>query len=842
MNHRLLLISYALASYFPATIACAEAPKEWAAFFEKANCIECHDADSRKGGLDLTSFAWNPSDAASLQKWTKLHDRVARGEMPPKAEDRLPAADLQPFLNSLEKSVFEHQSQEQQKNGRTPLRRLNRTEYEYTVQELLGIRTPLKRLLPEETPTGGFETVAEGQRFSTLQMEKWLEAANAALDGLFTGRADSPKGLREFTLIGEKSIAENLAKPHTIVKKEDLQGTIDEKEKAKERDHRVSFREIPAQDGKPAAVAFFNDTWQLGLGHTKLQTSGTFLLRIKGYTVQTEQPVTLALYAGNYKENRHLGTWVFRKDMREVVSEQFLEEGEFLKLVPQDLHQPSGMNLWEMGAHVYPGPGLAISGLSLEGPMEADAIPAGLRKLCEPEITVATHPQPIKQRPWVNGKRTDFELKPAGDAAEALRKVLERFTATVLRRPAEPADSAPAIAVALAELAAGSPLEEALRVGMSTILSSGPFLLFHEAPGALDAWALANRLSYTLWSTGPDAALRAAAADGSLLKIESLLAQANRMLADPRAERFFTQFPTQWLGLAALTATAPDKKLYPEFDESLQESLAGEPISFFREVLTKNLPVTSFADSDFIMVNRRLGQHYQLEQKLLEGLDERFQRVAISPETRRGGLLGQAAIAKITANGTVTSPVVRGTWVLKKLLGQPPFPPPPVPAIEPDTRGATTVRELLDKHRTSTTCNSCHQRLDPPGFAMEEYDVIGGLRTAYRSLENGKAPTYKLNGNNIWQYKLAQPVDATGKLPDGQTFQGIRDFKQLLLKEKQTLVEALAGKLVSYSTGAQPSFADRRQLKAIAEATEQKGGGLRTLLQEVFRSELFRNR
>jgi Protein of unknown function (DUF1588)/Protein of unknown function (DUF1585) len=195
---------------------------------------------------------------------------------------------------------------------------------------------------------------------------------------------------------------------------------------------------------------------------------------------------------------------------------------------------------------------------------------------------------------------------------------------------------------------------------------------------------------------------------------------------------------------------------------------------------------------------------------------------------------------KVTANGTVTSPVLRGAWVLKRLLGKPPQPPPPnVGSVEPDTRGATTIREQLDKHRHSETCAACHKDIDPPGFALESFDVIGGWRDRYRSLGKGDQPPWTFEGRNVWQYKLGLPVDASGTLPDGRAFKDIAEFKQLLLADKDEVLRALAGKLLTYATGAGIRFCDRAEVERIVAEVAQQDYGLRTLVHAVVQSSLF---
>jgi hypothetical protein len=360
-----------------------------------------------------------------------------------------------------------------------------------------------------------------------------------------------------------------------------------------------------------------------------------------------------------------------------------------------------------------------------------------------------------------------------------------------------------------------------------------------EPIGSLNGYSLAARLSYFLTSGPPDGELLELAASGRLQDPAVLRAQTERLLTSPASMHFVRNFTGQWLDLRSIKATSPDRQLYPEFDEILQLSMVGETEAFFAEMLAKNESIENLMHSGFLMLNRTMAQHYGIE-----GItSEQFQRVALPANSPRGGVLTQAAVLKVTANGTVTSPVVRGAWVQKRLLGQPPQPPPPnVGAVEPDTRGATTIRELLDKHRNSQTCAACHRLIDPPGFALESFDVIGAWRDRYRSLGIGDKPAWKLEGRDIWEYKLGPPVDSSGVLPDGRTFDGISEFKQLLLSNRQQILRALTSNLLTYATGAGIRFTDRGEVDRIVQVVSTKDYGLRTLLHEVIQSELFRNK
>jgi hypothetical protein len=268
--------------------------------------------------------------------------------------------------------------------------------------------------------------------------------------------------------------------------------------------------------------------------------------------------------------------------------------------------------------------------------------------------------------------------------------------------------------------------------------------------------------------------------------------------------------------------------------------MVAETRAYFRELLERNLDARFLVKSDFAMLNEKLAVHYGIPR--VSG--SQLRRVPLPDGCPRGSFLTQAAILKITANGTTTSPVPRGAFVMARLLGQPPEPPPAnVPAVEPDVRGALTIRDQLAKHRTNAACAACHAKIDPPGFALESFDVIGGFRTRYRSIGAGDpAPRGPIDPFIGISFKLGPAVDASGRLPDGRNFSGIREFQDLLAADPHPLLQNLARQLTVYATGRDVAFGDRDALNEIVARTEKQDGGLRTLLHELVQSRLFQTR
>jgi len=342
----------------------------------------------------------------------------------------------------------------------------------------------------------------------------------------------------------------------------------------------------------------------------------------------------------------------------------------------------------------------------------------------------------------------------------------------------------------------------------------------------------------------PDAALLDAAAKGQLASAAQLTAQVERMLKDPKARAFTENFTGQWLGLRNINFTTPDARLYPEFDELLEVSMVQETHAFFDELLKNDLGALNFVHSDFAMLNERLARHYSVPG--VAGLNIR--KVPLKPEWHRGGVMTHASVLKVSANGTTTSPVIRGAWLADRILGKPVPPPPPnVPAVEPDIRGTKNIRDQLAKHRETENCAGCHAKMDPLGFALENYDVIGGWRERYRI---SPAPnqrdgvtwiTMNVNTRDM-RIALGPAVSAADKLPDGRAFRNLEELKRLLLAEPDQVARGLTERLLIYATGHGLEFSDQRAVREIVSKAKAKNYGLRTLVHEVVQSPVFLNK
>ncbi len=436
------------------------------------------------------------------------------------------------------------------------------------------------------------------------------------------------------------------------------------------------------------------------------------------------------------------------------------------------------------------------------------------------------------------------------DAAKDAPRLLRAFLTRAYRRPVSDSDVARFLPVVQNALGAGYSFSDAMIASYSAVLCSPGFLYFDEAPGPLNDYALAARLSYFLWNSAPDSTLLGLAKSGQLKKPDVLRAQTNRLLNDSRSQRFVEAFLDYWLDLRKINNNDADTLLYPDYqlDDLLVESSVLETQDFFSELLRQNLPAKNIVASNFAMLNERLANLYEVkDDKGGEISGVNLRRVSLPPDSPRGGLMTQASVLKVTANGTTTSPVLRGAWIMERILGEPSPPPPPgVPAVEPDIRGAATIRQQLEKHRSQSSCNSCHHKIDPAGFALESFDVMGGWRDKYRALGDGDGKFQKVAGfghnGDTFTFSTALPVDCSGQLPDGRAFKDVRALKALLVQDDAKLARNLVRQLLIYGTGAPPRFADRPKIEAILKRTNDHDYGVRDLVQEIVQSELFRNK
>jgi len=414
------------------------------------------------------------------------------------------------------------------------------------------------------------------------------------------------------------------------------------------------------------------------------------------------------------------------------------------------------------------------------------------------------------------------------DAAKIdINRTVLRFASRAFRRPLKPDDVAHYAAFIRERIKNGESADKAVKLGLAAVLTSPRFLYLDEGNDETDPrltqFELASRLSYFLWSSMPDRELFAAAYAGELNKKEVVQSHVERMLRDDKSRAFVEHFTDSWLRINTLGSMPPDPKAFDSYyNDRLELFFKRETRLFLGDLIANNGSILNLLNSDYTFLNGSLARHYGIDE--IQG--EHFRKVALNPEHHRGGLLGQGSVLTVTANGIETSPVVRGIWVLENILGTPPPPPPPdVEPLEPDTRGTTTIREQLDKHRTVAACADCHRKIDPAGFALEYFDPIGGYRSHY--------PT---------RGRKRLPVDGSGQLPTGETFHDERGLKELLLHRKGRFAEALTEKLLTYAIGRSMTFRDQTEIKRIVADCANSGNGLRDLIIDVATSETFHQR
>ena len=784
----LVLALSAVASAAPVTGESARRPLE---AFLKQNCAACHSSDSKMGGLDLSTLPLDATNSADWDRWARVWERVHEGEMPPKGLPQPNAAARTEFLASLDTALSGLADARRAEIGRTLGRRLTRVEYENTLQDLLGIDIPLQDYLPEDSLSDGFDTIASSQQMSHFLLEKYLAAADAGLDEAFEVALEGrPEWSKTFTV----------------------------KQMERKKNAKNNAREPWRYDDNSVAVWATPLIFVGRITATTVKEPGWYRVHLRASALNAPEgrPLWASLRNGICYSKAPLMFWIgaleLTSEPRDFVFDAWMEEDHMLEIQPADRTQPrpnynnyTELPIAEVEAKGIPG--VRIHNLSME------------------RVTHGAETAQVRQ--ILLGKLAPENGEVRGTREDAAG-LMTAFASRAFRRPVDRKEIESYIGLVEEALAGGQSFTEALRGGYRALLCAPRFLYLPEKPGPLDDFSLASRLSYFLWSSMPDEPLLARAAEGKLRDTKALRAEVDRMLADPKAKAFTENFTGQWLKLREIDFTVPDRKLYPEFDEVTKYAMLEETHRFFRLMLDEDLSVGNIVDSDFALLNERLALHYGVP-----FVGEGFQRVKLPEGSPRGGLMTQGAVLKVTANGTTTSPVIRGAWVTERILGRHVPPPPPnVAAVEPDIRGAKTIRQQLEMHRDDASCASCHAKIDPPGFALETFDAVGAWRSSYRvaSEEKGK------------NWVEGPPVDPSYTLRDGTPFQDINELKTILKSETPQIARGVAEKLIAYGGGARVSFADRRAVEAIVAKAAQKDYGLRSLLYAVVESPLFLNK
>jgi len=850
--------------------------------FFAEHCFDCHDDLTKKGGLDLTGLKAEFTDPPTFATWVKVHDAMANGEMPPKKKPRPEAKDATEVTKWLDGQLTIADAARLEKSGRVRMRRMTRTEFENTLSDLLALpRLDIQALLPSDGTVGGFDKIASGLDFSPAHLAAYEEAIEKALDAAIATRSTPPPVFkRRIYPAGLFKFEFNLSLGQYVLLKgkqpdpalpirggfEEKKGFVGDEGPDMEERKRLC-NEIKAAQSQ-SAVGLLNPNlagYEAALNVSPIY-AGEYRMKLSlwGFQWNAGKPEPGAHQAaalraheeGKQQEGGRLLSAFTAPSMKSNEAEitAWLEAHESIVFDPVSIPW-NGLRIGQIAGRAakHVGPGVALDWFEIEGPLYPTWPPESHKRLFG-DLQITTLPPGADVIPprrdevrgiggYLPNYFTDIppaERKPPLETVQSqqpeadARRLLSAFLPKAFRRPVSEEEVAPYIALVTKRLAAKDCFEDAMRRAYVAVLTS-PEFLFHSVDA--NDFTRASRLSYWLWNGPPDDALLATARDGSLdPKASSLKPVVDRMLADPRSERFIRDFADQWLDLRRVNETTPDPKLYPEYRFLLHEGMVAETRAFLRELIATDAPVTALVRPDFAMLTQRLAEHYGIAD--VHGVEVR--RVALPAESPRGGLLGQAAILKLTANGTTTTPVKRGVWVMDRLLNEPAPPPPPsVGAIDPDTRGATTVRDQLDKHRNDASCAACHAKIDPAGFALESFDPIGGSRNRYRSTDKGDVPPEK--GHTTWNvnYKLGPAVDASGELPDGRTFKDVNELTALLAEDPARLARAFVAHLSRYATGAEVSYADRREIERIVESTAAQRYGIRSLIDALAESKIF---
>jgi len=776
--------------------AAGPTPPQAVQAFLRTRCLSCHEGSAADGGLDIGSLRFDPTDPGGDVRWTRIIERVEAGEMPPPEEPKVADAARRSFVKATGTWLRQVIRERDETFGRVQARRLSPRELERSLHALLGIDIPLAGLMPIEGRPGGFTTVAQRQTTSHHQIERHLAVVDAALDEAFR-RALSP--------------------PDAYEKDFDAQGVC-------RTDPKARTREPELLDGR--AVVWSSGVIYYGrIPATAAPADGWYRFRLKVAALNPPETggVWTTVHVGACVSTAPLLDYVTAFEAtptaREITFDAWLPRRQMLEIRPGDATLKLGrfaegqVGAGEGGPQNVPG--IAIERLTMTR-IHRGADDDGVRSLLFADV-------PLEKK-----DKGGFRPRP-GKPRVDVERLVRAFGRRAFRRPVEPADLDGIVSLATSVLEGGGSFADALRAGYRAVLCSPRFIYLTEKPGQLDDHAIAARLAYFLTGAPPDATLSTLADAGGLRDPATLKAQADRLLGigggtlDPSATRRFVEdFAAEWLDLDQIDFTEPDRKLFRDFDPIVKNSMVAETHAFLEEMLRENRSASWLAAADVTYLNSRLARFYGIP----DVAGDELRRVSLPSGTHRGGVLSQGAILKVTANGNNTSPVIRGSWVSERLFGLPSHPPPSgVPAIEPDIRGAKTIREQLAQHRADASCASCHKLFDPIGFALENFDPAGKWRTQYLAIVDGK------------QTK-GQKIDAGDVLANGRRFASFDEFRKLAAGETDLLTRAAAGQMLVYGTGANLSYADRKAVDDIANAA-RSGHGLRSVLHAVVTHPVF---
>ncbi len=795
------------------------------------HCVKCHGPEKQKGKFRVDTLTDDFSDFQNVAHWIEVRDNINLGEMPPDDEPLPEAKASEEVSDWIALGIKAAERAALAKDGRVLMRRLNRAEYTNTVRDLLGMEflpgdSPLD-FLPPDGRVEGFDKVSAALMIDPSLLAKYYEVASEIAEAaIVTGPPAYPtETMRmEFSDIGKNRAIDYLCDRPGFTCFEDrlelISGTT------------RSFARLKYPGENRTAPVMGRYRVSIKAGARRGTDGEPVKLRLNQSHPDDAQSKVMEVEVEATPENPKVYSVVLPRDPNGG-EWQVSRVGEIPFLNGNQTYRVYSSKISEAGKAQDYATVIRYTGRAqLEGGHEQTII--------RPD-RIETDDLPMLHLEWIEIEGPLYEQWPPkshefvfpngteGAAEEAaIRETFARLLTKAWRRPVAEEEIEPYVAYVTGELAAGKSIEKAMRAGLAGVLASPHFLYLYEPSDSeesrpINSFEMASRLSYFLWNSMPDDELFSLASAGKLTDEAVILEQVDRMIADPKIEGFVQGFGVQWLRIDSFLAFQPDARQYPDYDEDLGEAVVEETTAFFREILKQDLDLRNFIDSDFTFVNERLAQHYGIDG--VKGKE--FRRVSLPAEANRGGLLGQAGVHLAGSDGDRTKPVTRGIYVLEVLFNDPPHPPPPnAGEIEPNIKGEKlTVRERLEQHQEIESCASCHRGIDPYGMAMENYDVIGSWRT----IQNGEG----------FRPNSAPEIDASGKLPNGATFTGIEDFKELLLAQDERFFRGLTEKMLVYALGRPHLPSDRSLVDEIVRELKEDSPTLRTLLKRIATSRPF---
>ncbi|MFM2219047.1 MAG: hypothetical protein RL240_3365 [Planctomycetota bacterium] len=759
----------------------------------QSHCIRCHGPEIQEANVRLDNLPINLNDnRAATESWHEVLNVLQTNEMPPPDEKQLSSEQLSTATNWLSLAIQSALAERRKTDGRIVLRRLNRVEYQNTMEDLLGLEMDYARDLPPDGMSAeGFRNNGRSLQISSLQLEYYLATARRALDRAIVQHEQPPAIDHTFTDIS-------------------IDNWLGEAQRSKRLGRRQEFL-VKMVDKYPEEGEF---SVRVQLTADLKSNTGYPLLEVSvGYQIDTE--ILMREFDTVEVTSPELQTFDFRGRI-ENFPLPVRGQGKFPGLVvrvrnlyddksplPPPQKDESGKITYAAEDHL---PTLTIQSVEFHGHHYDQWPPASHRRIL------------------FDAPNVDRESIPY------VTQVLQRVMTRAYRRTVSDAQVDKFVAF-YQEIRPEFPsFEEAIRETLAMILIQPEFLFLLEPAGEekrlIDEFELASRLSYFLWSTLPDERLMELATNANLRT--NLNAEVDRMLDDPRSQRLVKQFTEQWLKLNLVENVAVNKTRYPGFDDRLKSDMCTETQSMFAELLKHNSSATELLSSDFTMLNETLAKHYGIDGVL----GKSFRRVAIPADSHRGSLLSHASILLSNSTGADSHPVRRAVWIRDRLLNDPPAPPPPnVPSLEqanPEFH-QLPVRKQLEIHRTVESCNQCHRSLDPWGIALENFDALGRWRTELPKNAGENAQT--------------QPIDATVELPDGKQIAGADGLRTYLLQErKEQFARSLVMRLLTYALGRSLELTDQAAVDQVLEQFSKDDLRLKGLIHKVVASEPFQTK